>query len=224
MRFLGARAPSDSTARSSPFPRVSISSENTSADRSIVRQAGHRASQLRRAVPMDGNDNVMIIGAGPAGLTAAYELSKHGVTGTVLEADKVVGGIARTVERDGYRFDIGGHRFFTKVKEVEQLWDEMLQEPMLTRPRLSRIFYDGKFYDYPLKATNALRNMGLLTAAACMLSYARARVRPTPAPANFEEWVTNQFGAKLFNMFFKSYTEKVWGVPCTRIGADWAAQ
>jgi hypothetical protein len=167
---------------------------------------------------MQTHENVVIVGAGPAGLTAAYELSKHGVTGTVVEADSVVGGIARTVERDGYRFDIGGHRFFTKVKEIEALWDEMLQEPMLTRPRMSRIFYGGKFYDYPLKATNALRNMGVLTASACMLSYAKARARPIANPVNFEQWVTNQFGAKLFNMFFKSYTEKVWGCSCTELG------
>ncbi len=168
--------------------------------------------------------NIVIIGAGPAGLTAAYELSKHGRTGIILEADNVVGGIARTVERDGYRFDIGGHRFFTKVVQIEKLWDEMLGEPMLDRPRMSRIFYGQKFYDYPLKAGNALKNMGLFNAAACMASYGWARLRPNPNPQNYEEWVTNQFGAKLFNMFFKSYTEKVWGIPCKEIGADWAAQ
>jgi protoporphyrinogen oxidase len=173
---------------------------------------------------MDVTNDVVIIGAGPAGLTAAYELSKHGVTGTVFESDEVVGGIARTVERDGYRFDIGGHRFFTKVKEIDRLWDEILGEPMLVRPRLSRIFYGGRFYDYPLRASNALKNMGLLTAAACMLSYGAARLRPVRTPANLEEWVTNQFGAKLFGMFFKSYTEKVWGCSCREIGADWAAQ
>jgi len=173
---------------------------------------------------VEADQDVLVIGAGPAGLTAAYELSRYGIRGAVLEADSVVGGIARTVERDGYRFDIGGHRFFTKVKEIERLWDEMLGEPMLTRPRLSRIFYDGKFYDYPLRAGNALKNMGLFTAARCMASYAAAQLRPIREPANFEQWVTNQFGSRLYRMFFKSYTEKVWGVPCTQIGADWAAQ
>lgn len=173
---------------------------------------------------MQHRSQLVVIGAGPAGLTAAYELARHNLVGTIFESDTVVGGIARTVERDGYRFDIGGHRFFTKVKEIERLWDEMLKEPMLVRPRLSRVFYDGKFYDYPLKASNALKNMGVGQATACMFSYARARVRPIPQPKNFEEWVTNQFGARLFNMFFKSYTEKVWGIPCTQIGADWAAQ
>ncbi len=173
---------------------------------------------------MRGIGPVIIIGAGPAGLTAAYELSKRGIAGTIIECDSSIGGIARTVERDGYRFDIGGHRFFTKVSEIDRLWDEMLKEPMLRRPRMSRIFYGGKFYDYPLKAGNALGNMGIFTAALCMASYAKARLLPIRHPANFEQWVTNQFGARLFNMFFKSYTEKVWGCPCSNIGADWAAQ
>ncbi len=173
---------------------------------------------------MGEKEQILIISAGPAGLTAAYELSRHGHVGTIVEADDVVGGIARTVERDGYRFDIGGHRFFSKVAEIEKLWDEMLGEPMLIRPRMSRIYYGGKFYDYPLRATNALKNMGLIRATSCMMSYAKARVFRNPNPKNYEEWVTNQFGAKLFNMFFRSYTEKVWGIPCDQIGADWAAQ
>src|SRR3954447_4238717 len=123
---------------------------------------------------------IIIIGAGPAGLTAAYELSRHGHTGTIIESDDVVGGIARTVEREVYRFDIGGHRFFTKVTEIEKLWDEMLGEPMLVRPRMSRIFYGGKFYDYPLRATNALKNMGLIRATSCMRSYMKARIFRNP--------------------------------------------
>jgi protoporphyrinogen oxidase len=135
----------------------------------------------------DANDKIVIIGAGPAGLTAAYALMKAGhAPGIVVEADSVVGGIARTVERDGYRFDIGGHRFFSKVKQIEELWDEMLGEPMLHRPRMSRIYYGGKFYDYPLKATNALRNMGLLRATSCMMSYGAARLRPNHNPKNYE--------------------------------------
>src|SRR5271155_4525815 len=145
-------------------------------------------------VSVEKNQQIVIIGAGPAGLTAAYEFAKHGRTGIVLEADAVVGGIARTVERDGYRFDIGGHRFFTKVTQIERLWGEMLGEPMLNRPRLSRIYYKGKFYDYPLKAANALKNMGVFNAAACMLSYAKTRAFPIASPANYEQWVTNQFG------------------------------
>jgi len=168
--------------------------------------------------------HTLIIGAGPAGLTAAFELARQGITGVIVEADEQVGGIARTVEREGYRFDIGGHRFFTKVGEIDKLWDEMLGEPMLLRPRMSRIYYGRKFYDYPLRASNALKNMGIINASLCMLSYLKARVLPIPNPVNFEQWVTNKFGARLYRMFFKSYTEKVWGIPCTEIGADWAAQ
>jgi len=167
---------------------------------------------------------IIVAGAGPAGITAAYELSTHGISGAMIEADEIVGGISRTVERSGYRFDIGGHRFFSKSAEINSLWEQMLSEPMLTRPRLSRVFYGGKFYDYPLKAGNALRNMGALKALSCVASYALARARPIPDPKSFDEWVTNQFGRRLYEMFFKTYTEKVWGISCSEIGADWAAQ
>ena len=169
--------------------------------------------------------HVVIIGAGPAGLTAAYQLSKSGVSATVLEADEVVGGISRTVERDGWRFDIGGHRFFTKVPQVEALWHEILpDEDFLMRPRLSRIFYEGKYYDYPLKASNALRNLGVFEAARCVLSYAWARVRPPKDQTHLEGWISSRFGSRLYHHFFKSYNEKVWGVPASEISADWAAQ
>lgn len=185
----------------------------------------HRRPRGHDSLALDiAEKQIIVIGAGPAGLTAAYELAKHGHVGTIVEADSVVGGIARTVEREGYRFDIGGHRFFTKVTQIEKLWDEMLKEPMLDRPRMSRIYYGGKFYDYPLKATNALKNMGLINAGMCMMSYAKSKLFPIRPAKNYEEWVTNQFGSRLFNMFFKSYTEKVWGIPCKEIGADWAAQ
>jgi protoporphyrinogen oxidase len=168
---------------------------------------------------------VVIAGAGPAGLTAAYELCRAGVTSTVLEADRVVGGISRTVERDGWRFDIGGHRFFTKVPEVEALWHEILpDEDFLLRPRLSRIFYQGKYFDYPLKAMNALKNLGLVEAVLCVLSYAWARVRPPKDQTNYEGWLVARFGWRLYRTFFKTYTEKVWGVPVSSMPADWAAQ
>mgnify|MGYP006119842745 CR=1 FL=1 len=119
----------------------------------------------------DTSARTVIIGAGPAGLTAAYKLGKAGHTATVLEATDVVGGISQTVERDGWRFDIGGHRFFTKVKPVRDFWHEVLpDEDFLLRPRMSRIFYQGKFYDYPLKAFNALGNLGIIEAVRCVLS------------------------------------------------------
>lgn len=167
----------------------------------------------------------VIIGAGPAGLTAAYQLAKHNVSSTVLEADRVVGGISRTAERNGWRFDIGGHRFFTKVKPVEALWHEILDdEDFLLRPRMSRIFYEGDFYDYPLKAFNALRNLGPIEALRCVASYGWVRLRPPKDTSNFESWTASRFGWRLYRMFFKTYTEKVWGVDASTIQADWAAQ
>ena len=168
---------------------------------------------------------IVIIGAGPAGLTAAYELGRKGVTSTILEADTVVGGISRTAERDGWRFDIGGHRFFTKVKRVEALWHEILSDDdFLLRPRMSRIYYNGKFFDYPLKAMNALKGLGVIEAFRCVLSYVWVRIRPPKDQTNFEGWTASRFGWRLYRIFFKTYTEKLWGVPADQIEADWAAQ
>lgn len=168
---------------------------------------------------------VVVIGAGPAGLTAAYQLGKHGRSALILEADDVVGGISRTAERDGWRFDIGGHRFFTKVAPVSDLWHEILPaEDFLLRPRMSRIFYEGKFYDYPLRASNALKNLGVVEAVRCVLSYFWARVRPPKDQTKFEGYVAAKFGRRLYKTFFKTYTEKVWGVPADELEADWAAQ
>src|SRR5256714_5477984 len=169
--------------------------------------------------------HVVVIGAGPAGLTAAYELGKRGQKALVLESDSVVGGISRTAERDGWRFDIGGHRFFTKVPQVEALWHEILpDEDFLMRPRMSRIFYDGKFFDYPLKAGNALSNLGIFEALRCVLSYLWARVHPPKDQTNYEGWLAARFGWRLYRTFFKTYTEKVWGIPVSQMPADWAAQ
>lgn len=171
------------------------------------------------------NPRVLIIGAGPAGLTAAYELQRHGINATIIEASTEFGGISQTVERNGWRFDIGGHRFFTKVDRVEKFWHEILpDEDFLMRPRMSRIFYDGKFYDYPLRAWNALRNLGLIESVRCVASYAAVRIRPPKDQSNFEGWVAARFGWRLYRTFFKTYTEKVWGVPANEIQADWAAQ
>ena len=167
----------------------------------------------------------LIIGAGPAGLTAAYQLTKEGRTALVIEQDEsAIGGISRTANYKDYKFDIGGHRFFSKSKEVVDLWDEILPDDFIDRPRLSRIFYDDKFYSYPLNGFEALRNLGIVESSLCMLSYAWARVRPIPNPRTFHEWVRNQFGERLFSIFFKTYTEKVWGMSCDDISADWAAQ
>jgi protoporphyrinogen oxidase len=172
-----------------------------------------------------GSREVVIMGAGPAGLTAAYELMKHNVPFTVLEKDPTrVGGIARTLEINGYRFDVGPHRFFSKSDEIEQLWTDLLGEDMLTVPRLTRILYRGKYFAYPLKAANALLGLGPIETVRCMSSYLGARLHPVQDPQTFEDWVSNQFGHRLFSIFFKTYTEKVWGISTKELSADWAAQ
>ena len=168
----------------------------------------------------------VIIGAGPAGLTAAYELQKRAshVRPVVFEAGQLVGGISRTETHKGNRFDIGGHRFFTKVAEVEAMWKEVLGDDFITRSRQSRIFYRGKFYNYPLKIGNALGNIGLYEAGRIILSYAKWKARPSKTEDSFEDWVINRFGGRLYMHFFRSYTEKVWGIEPRNIRADWAAQ
>ena len=167
----------------------------------------------------------VIAGAGPAGLTAAYELSKQNQRIVILESDpEYVGGISRTVNYKGFRFDIGGHRFFSKSHEVEDLWTAVGGQDMLDRPRSSRIYYRGQFFTYPLKPFEALSKLGLLESMSCVLSFIKARLRPTAKPQTFEDWIVNQFGERLFRIFFKTYTEKVWGMSCQEISADWAAQ
>ena len=166
----------------------------------------------------------MVIGAGPAGLTAAYELTRHGVPVLVAEKDRQVGGLARTVEYRGFRFDIGGHRFFTKSPAVSELWQKLLGDDLLLRPRLSRIYYGGTFFDYPLRPLNALKGLGIITSLAVLCSYLWRKLVPIRPETSFADWVTNRFGEKLFKMFFESYTEKVWGIPCRTISAQWAAQ
>ncbi len=168
---------------------------------------------------------IAVIGAGPAGLSAAYELGKNHLAALVLEQDpEFVGGISRTVNYKGYRFDIGGHRFYSKSQQIEDFWTQQLGEQLLTRRRISRIYYDNKFYDYPLKLGNAFRNMGLLNTTLCVADYLKAKLNPPQSIATFEDWVVNNFGRRLFEIFFQTYTEKVWGTKCNEISADWAAQ
>ena len=167
---------------------------------------------------------IVIIGAGPAGLTAAYELVRLQRRPVVLEKDDKVGGLARTENYKGFYFDMGGHRFFTKVGEVEAIWREVLGDQFMRRPRLSRIYYNGKFFCYPLKPLNAFAGLGLLRSVLIVLSYLKWQVFPYRQEETFEQWVTNRFGRRLFLTFFKTYTEKVWGIPCSRLKAEWAAQ
>ncbi|MGB3754907.1 MAG: FAD-dependent oxidoreductase, partial [Rivularia sp. (in: cyanobacteria)] len=170
------------------------------------------------------NHSVLVIGAAPAGLTAAYELVKKGIQPIVLEQADKVGGISRTETYKGYHFDIGGHRFFTKVAEVQQLWNEVLGDEFIKTPRLSRIYYQGKFFQYPLSVFDTLHKLGISESLLILLSYLKIKQRPLTVEENLEQWVTNRFGARLYKTFFKTYTEKVWGIPCNQIQAEWAAQ
>src|SRR6185503_15191190 len=168
--------------------------------------------------------DALILGAGPAGLTAAYELSRRGVGSIVLERDSLPGGLARTVDYKGYLFDLGGHRFYTKLTMIERIWLEVLGDDFLTRPRLSRIYFRSKFFHYPLNPLNVVRGLGPIEVLRCAFSYVWSHIFPEKPEKNLDAWVTNRFGRRLFEMFFKTYTEKVWGVPCSELSADWAAQ
>lgn len=166
----------------------------------------------------------VIIGGGPAGLTGTHEAVRRGHRAVLLEKDEILGGISRTASYRGYHFDMGGHRFFTKSREVQKFWSEILGDDFIERDRLSRIYYRKKFFLYPLKMVNTLRGLGLWECVLILASYIRWKVRPHPVEETFEQWVTNRFGKRLFLTFFKSYTEKVWGISCSELKAEWAAQ
>jgi protoporphyrinogen oxidase len=197
----------------------------TTGDATVGAATAAGARAVGTAVPeTTAPETTVIAGAGPAGLTAAWELARLGRPALVLEKDDVVGGISRTVEHRGYRFDVGGHRFFTKAPLVRQVWGELLDGEMLERPRLSRIYYGGTFFDYPLRPLRALIGLGPVESLRVAASYAAARLAPRRREDSFEEWVSNRFGRRLFEIFFKTYTEKVWGMPCDEIDSSWAAQ
>ena len=179
---------------------------------------------MRKISPRVSGRDVVVIGAGPGGLSTAYELSRHGVSIDILEKDTQPGGIARTESYKGYLFDLGGHRFFTKIAVVQKMWEEILGDDFIRRPRMSRILFRSKFFNYPLSPWDALSKLGPLEAARCLASYALAKLKPIRPELSFADWVTNRFGARLFSLFFRTYTEKVWGMPCEQIGAEWASQ
>ena len=209
--------------------RVMPSSTETALEETLharIEELAQEESAPTEATATNGGGSIgtAILGGGPAGLTAAYTLGRRGDRGVVFEADGQVGGIAKTVEFNGYRFDLGGHRFFTKLQPVQRLWEEMLGDEFLTRPRLSRIFYNGKYFAYPLAAKDVVGRLGMLESARCALSYLWASRRRGVEADTFEEWVTARFGRRLYDAFFRSYTEKLWGIPGSEIRSLWAAQ
>ncbi|HEY6476203.1 MAG TPA: glycosyltransferase, partial [Polyangia bacterium] len=183
-----------------------------------------RALDRRRRAVTRTRAPVVVLGAGPAGLTAGYLLARRGEPVIVLEAGRQVGGLARTEVRDGYRFDLGGHRFYTKHAEVDALWREIMGDELLTRPRQSRIYWRGRFLDYPLHGADVVRKLGAVELMLCGASYLLAATRPRGGEQNLQEWVSNRFGRRLYKHFFEAYTQKVWGVPAREIRAEWAAQ
>lgn len=191
---------------------------------------GQAASESQTGSEVDAmtagadRDRVVVIGAGPAGLAAAHELVHLGRQPHVLEALPRVGGLARTEEHRGYRFDLGGHRFLTRMPEIQRLWETMLGPDLITVQRQSRIYYGGRFFRYPLQAWDTFTKLGPWESGRILASYVRTRLSPPGQDHTFEEWVTRRFGARLYRTFFKTYTEKVWGIPCSELRADWAAQ
>jgi protoporphyrinogen oxidase len=171
-----------------------------------------------------GSAPVVVAGAGPAGLATAMTLARAGKRVVVVEQSDGVGGLARTIERKGYRFDLGGHRFFTRVAEVRAIWEDLLGAEMLVRRRRSRILFNGRFFDYPTGARSAFAGLGAMESARILASYLAAKLRPIRPEVTLADWLANRFGRRLFETFFRPYTEKVWGMPCEAIGAQWAAQ
>jgi protoporphyrinogen oxidase len=166
----------------------------------------------------------IIVGAGPSGLAAGYYLAKNNRKTILLEKDSLVGGLSKTILYKGCYFDLGGHRFFTEIPEVKALWQEILGNGLLKRARTSRIFYRGKFFNYPLNLSNILLNIGLINSGSCFLSYFASQLVLSQRAESFEDYIVKHFGRRLYKIFFKGYTEKVWGISCSELSCDWAAE
>ena len=226
LQARSARCGSFGTSRRTRSPCTATTSSRCrpSSIGGSARLVGRSAPRPADLMTIETSQTTLVLGGGPAGLTAGYLLERAGRDVVVLEADDQVGGLAKTVERDGYRFDLGGHRFFTKSLEVDTLWHEILGDEFLLRPRMSRIYWNNRFLDYPLRGADVIRKLGPIELTRCMASYLRAAARRNKVDDSLEDWVSNRFGRRLFELFFKSYTEKVWGVPTSEIRAEWAAQ
>jgi protoporphyrinogen oxidase len=176
---------------------------------------------------MSDRTQAAVIGAGPAGCSAARTLIRSNIACTIIDKLDVPGGLARTIKRGESRFDVGPHRFFTRQDEVLNLWREVLGNDLTSVDRLTRILYRNKLFNYPLAPANALFGLGIGTSVHAGASYLASRLKHAVnprEPQSFEDWVTDHFGTVLYNAFFKHYTGKVWGIPCTEISADWASQ
>lgn len=168
--------------------------------------------------------NIAVIGAGPAGITAAYELAKAGYAVSLYEASDKVGGLSKTIDLWNQKVDLGPHRFFSNDTKVNKLWLEVVEKDYHMVDRLTRIYYKKKFYYYPLKPFDALFKLGIGQAFLCVMSYFKEKIKPTKQDGSFEAWVTGRFGSRLYSIFFKTYSEKLWGIPCTELDEDFAAQ
>ena len=175
----------------------------------------------------DQNKGIVIMGGGLTGLSSGYILAKSGLSVKVFESDSTVGGLSKTIVRKGFRFDLGGHRFFTKDRKIDDFVKDLMGDELISVPRKSKIYMRGKYFDYPLKPVNAFFGLGFATTTKIIFDYGTERCRrliKEPSKISLEDWVVSNFGRTMFDIYFKEYSEKVWGIDCSRISVDWVAQ